>query len=283
LQPAGWNYLMEVLFDEQISRRYDSWYLSPVGRYVEKMENELILGLLKPGRNQSLLDVGCGTGNHLLLFQKMGLDVTGIDPSEAMLRVARDKLGHRGELHLGVAEDLPFDDNSFDIVIFVTSLEFSSNPFRAMAEVFRVARERVFVGVLNRISANGVHRRVAGLFRPGIFRYARFFSVWELQYIIHRILGVCKMEWGSVILLPLSFIQWNQRLDLWVPRRKNPFGAFLGIQVEILYTRQAILDPLDKRWLSATSSEAPMRPTTGMHRARDESSGTGTCAARKGV
>lgn len=253
---------MEIVFDEKVAQRYDAWYLSPVGRYVEQVENDFILELVRPGEKQSLLDVGCGTGNHLLLFQSMGMDVTGIDPSEPMLQVAKDKLGRRVELHLGVAEDLPFEDNTFDIVTMISSLEFCSNPFQAMAEAFRVAQEKVFLGVLNSISANGVHRKVEGLIRPGLYRYARLYSIWELHYIIRRVLGICRMKWGSVIWLPLHFVKWNQLLDHWIPRRQNPFGAFLGVQVEILYTRQAILDPLGKRWRRAAGTQAPL----GTHR-----------------
>jgi SAM-dependent methyltransferase len=236
---------------------------------VEKVEDDLILRLVMPSKGQSLLDVGCGTGNHLLMFQRLGLDVTGIDPSSPMLRIARDKLGQLAELHVGVAEDLPFEDNSFDIVTLISSLEFCTNPFQALAEAFRVARERVFFGVLNRISANSIQRRVEGFFRPSIYRYARFYSIWELKYMIRRVLGICRMEWGSVIWFPLPLLKCNQRLDHWMPRRRNPFGAFLGLQVEILYTRQAILDPLSRRWVRTTRSEAPLGTSSGMGSSRE--------------
>ncbi len=259
---------MEPLFDEDIAQRYDRWYLSPAGRYVERVENDLILALLRPRRGQSLLDVGCGTGNHLLLFHQMKLDVTGIDPSEPMLQVARDKLGPKADLRLGTAEDLPFDDNSFDIVTLITSLEFCAHPFRALAEASRVARAQLFIGVLNRFSANGMHRKLEGLFSPTLFRHARFYSILEMRYMLRRVLGVCRMNWGSVIWLPLRFHDWDRALAAWIPRRNNPFGAFLAMRVDILYTHQTVLNPLTTSWLAARRGAAAQGTVAGMGRAQ---------------
>jgi len=276
------NETMKPLFDEDVARRYDGWFLSPAGRYVEQVENELILDLLRPRAGQSILDVGCGTGNHLLLFHQMGLDVSGIDSSEPMLRVARDKLGHRVDLRLGVAEDLPYDDNSFDIVALISSLEFSLHPFRALSEAFRVARAQVFVAVLNRLSANGVQRKVEGLFRSTLYRHARFYSIWEIRYMVRRVLGVCGVTWGSVIWLPLRFHGWDRALAGWVPRRRNPFGAFLGMRVDILYTHQAVLNPLTARWAGAEGAGASPGALAAWDRAPEQAESRGRWGSREG-
>jgi ubiquinone/menaquinone biosynthesis C-methylase UbiE len=246
---------MRIIFDEQVAGRYDAWYLAPGGRYAERVENQLMLEMIRPRPGQTLLDVGCGTGNHLLLFHRMGLDVAGIEPSEPMLRGAQDKLGSKADLRLGVAEDLPYEDNSFDIVTLVTSLEFCSHPFRALSEAFRVARGQVFVGVLNWLSINGIHRKVEGMFRPNIYRHARFYSVWELRYMVRRVLGVCRMEWGSVLLFPPSLHRWDRIAAHCVPKRRNPLGAFLGMRVEILYTHQTAMNPLIPRWATMPRPE----------------------------
>jgi|Deesub1362A_J573_1020465.scaffolds.fasta_scaffold00295_9 ubiquinone/menaquinone biosynthesis C-methylase UbiE len=247
---------MEDLFDQRVAEQYDRWYLSPAGRHAERVENRLILELLRPRPGQCLLDVGCGTGNHLLLFQQHGLDVTGIDPSEPMLDVARDKLGHRAELRVGVAEDLPFDDNAFDLVTLIATLEFCQKPYRALAEAFRVAKEAVFVGVLNRFSAQGIHAKAEGLLKGTLYRHARCFSIWELRYMVQSLLGPCPMFWGSVIWLPLKFHSWDAWLHRWIPYRRNPFGAFLGMRVDMVYTHQARLHPLHSRVLGKSHPEA---------------------------
>jgi ubiquinone/menaquinone biosynthesis C-methylase UbiE len=252
--------------DEEVARRYDMWLLSPAGRYVERSENQLILDLLQPNSRQSVLDVGCGTGNHLLFFRQLGLDASGIDSSETMLRIARDKLGDRVALRTGVAEDLPFDDNEFDLVTLITALEFCEHPYRALAEACRVAREKVFIGVLNLASTNAIHRKVEDIVRTSWYRKARFYSYWELRYMIHRVLGVCRVSWGSAIWLPFAFHRWDEVISGWIPRRRNPFGAFLGVQIEVIYTHQAKMIPLTARWAGNASPEAHPGTLAGIGR-----------------
>lgn len=244
------------LFQEEIAARYDGWFSSPMGRYVKEVEDALILELLKPRAGESLLDVGCGTGAHLLLFRELGLDVSGVDPSEPMLERARAKLGNSADLKVARAEDLPFDDDSFDIVTLITSLEFA-HPSKALSEAFRVAKSRVFVGVLNGFSANGIQRRVESLFRPTIYRHARFYSVWELKALVWRLLGPSRIDWASVIWLPLRLYWLDRRLNRWIPRRFNPFGAFLGMRIDIRYTRKIVLQPLATGW----EGKRPVNPS----------------------
>jgi SAM-dependent methyltransferase len=64
-----------------------------------------------------VLDVGCGTGAHgAILAERFGCKVAGLDSSRAMLAKAREKLPG-AELKLGVAEELPFEAESFDAVL----------------------------------------------------------------------------------------------------------------------------------------------------------------------
>ncbi|MBP2030785.1 ubiquinone/menaquinone biosynthesis C-methylase UbiE [Methanohalophilus levihalophilus] len=67
-----------------------------------------------------VLDVGCGTGELSILFAEMGHEVTGIDLSQNMLSRAISKAESRGfdmRFETGDAENPPFDDGSFDLVI----------------------------------------------------------------------------------------------------------------------------------------------------------------------
>lgn len=250
---------MGPLFDQDMARRYDAWFMSPMGRHVEEVENQLILDLIRPQAAESLLDVGCGTGNHLLLFKQLGLDVSGVDPSEPMLEVAREKLGDAVELRVASAEELPFEDNSFDIVSLISSMEFAQ-PFHALSEAVRVARSRVFVGVLNSFSANGVQRRMESLLRPTIYRHARFYNIWELQSLVHRVVGMCRVQWGSVLWLPLRFHSLDRSLGRWVPRLRNPLGAFLGMRIELRYTQRTLLEPLEVGWASGRKANPSCCP-----------------------
>ena len=145
---------------------HDDWRATSAGRYLDGRIKSLILDLAAPRAGERLLDIGCGSGDHLSLFRKKGCDVTGIDPSPFLLDLARQRLEHRAELRLGRAEDLPFSDNEFDIVTLITSLEFTDDPGRAVAEAIRVCRGRVFIGVMNRYSLIGAQGRLPNLSTP---------------------------------------------------------------------------------------------------------------------
>ncbi len=241
---------MGPLFDHNMAQQYDAWFMSPRGRHVEEVENQLILDLLRPQAGESLLDVGCGTGNHLLLFRQLGLDVCGVDPSEPMLQIARQKLGSSVELNLASAEELPYEDNAFDIVTLISSLEFTY-ALHALSEAARVARSRVFIGVLNSLSANGIQRRMEALLRPTIYRHAKFYNVWELNSLVHKVVGTCRVQWGSVLWLPLKFYSLDKKLSRWMPRLRNPFGAFLGMSIQLGYSYRALLNPIRANWSGA--------------------------------
>lgn len=67
----------------------------------------------------SVLDVGCGTGNYLLaLDQLVGCTCWGIDPSEAMLTEARNRLP-KARLSRATAEDTGLPAGHFDLVFAV--------------------------------------------------------------------------------------------------------------------------------------------------------------------
>lgn len=80
------------------------------------------LSIHPPQPGMRVLDVGCGTGTHLVLYRDAGCHVTGIDTSPAMLRVAREKLGVDADLHTGDATRMPFADGSFDLVLGTLAL-----------------------------------------------------------------------------------------------------------------------------------------------------------------
>ena len=60
-----------------------------------------------------VLDLGCGTRNYSIALEEKGLEVTGIDPSEKMLTVARQK-SQSVRWKIGTAEKIPIEDEIFD-------------------------------------------------------------------------------------------------------------------------------------------------------------------------
>lgn len=88
-----------------------------------------------------VLDVGCGTGVVARgAKSRVGKDgrVVGLDPNEGMLAVARKTPGV--EWLTGVAENVPFDDDSFDAVVSQFAMMFFEDRPRSVAEMHRVLR-----------------------------------------------------------------------------------------------------------------------------------------------
>ncbi|MEA2435617.1 MAG: hypothetical protein QOF65_173 [Thermoleophilaceae bacterium] len=100
------------------------------------------------GSARTVLDVGSGVGHWgRLLSHVLPQDATlvGIDPEprwveEATARAADAGLGERFSYRTAAAEDLPFDDESFDLVTCQTVLMHVSDPGRAVAEMVRVTK-----------------------------------------------------------------------------------------------------------------------------------------------
>ena len=130
---------------------YEAWYHTLRGSWIGHRESKLLLELMQPTTGQTLLDVGSGTGYFSRRFSEAGLDVTGIDPDPSMVRYARTQTGTVDYLE-SLAEQLPFEDNSFDYTAAVTSLCFVTEPQSALAEMWRVSRNGVILGLLNRNS-----------------------------------------------------------------------------------------------------------------------------------
>lgn len=91
------------------------------------------------------LDVGCGGGLLAEEFAKLGFQVVGIDPSEPSLATARAHAKQQGleiEYVRATGEDLPFDDESFDVVYCCDVLEHVESVDRTIRESARVLRSR---------------------------------------------------------------------------------------------------------------------------------------------
>jgi len=180
---------MGYVFDFKDTIAYEQWLYHPRNKRFTDLAKQLMCDMLLPKKGETLLDIGCGTGANLLSFLEMGLEVTGLDPSPYMLDIASKIVCNRADLHRGSAEDLPFEDNSFNYSCFMTTLEFVENPKKAIAEVSRVTKDRIFIGVLNRYAIKGIQMRIKGIFIKTIYNHAQFFSILELKKIIRSILG----------------------------------------------------------------------------------------------
>lgn len=96
---------------------------------------------IKPGMR--VLDVACGTGNLAIPAAKAGAIVTGVDIATNLIEQARVRALREGvkvQFDEGDAEDLPYPDASFDLIISMYGAMFAPRPERAAAELVRACR-----------------------------------------------------------------------------------------------------------------------------------------------
>ncbi len=95
----------------------------------------------KDFRRKHLLDVGCGGGVLAEHFSAMGFTVTGIDPAEKAIGVARTHAVQNSfpiDYHIGYGDKLPFKDETFDIVVCNGVLEVIKDWNSVIREIARV-------------------------------------------------------------------------------------------------------------------------------------------------
>jgi len=92
---------------------------------------------------KKLLEIGCGLGTDLLQFAQNGALVTGVDLTENSVSLAKKRFelyGQQGEFMVSDAENLPFAENSFDVVYSFGVLHHTPNTQKSIDEVYRVLK-----------------------------------------------------------------------------------------------------------------------------------------------
>lgn len=206
----------------------------PENRSALNLETRFAMNLIRPLRGESVLDIGCGIGTALVSFLEKGLSVTGLDPSLPMLDIASKRLGNRADLHIGFAEDLPFDDNAFHHACLIQTLEFAEDPWKAIAEACRVAKNSIFIGVLNRYSLRVTRLRAERIFIRSIYSHADFFSLWELKQMIRAISGDVPVSWRTLCRFSGTEGTISRRIQCSELLQRCPFGAYAGMSVTLI-------------------------------------------------
>jgi len=207
---------------------YDAWYDSPRGRWIGETEFALLRRHLDLRPGQQVLDVGCGTGWFTRRLAQAGLHMTGLDVDERMLAVARQRTPQGISWLQGDAARLPFADRSFDHAVALTSLCFVPDWPRAVAEIVRVARRGIVLGLLNRHSLLWRDKGQGG--GQGAYRGAHWHTRAELAACLRQ-LPLRRVRFASAVSLP-SGTRLAQTVESLLPDAW-PWGSFLLVSGEI--------------------------------------------------
>lgn len=120
-----------------------SWMAGDYAYFAEYLETGALeyLKRLDVAPGTRVLDVGCGAGQLAIPAARAGADVTGIDIAPNLIDEARRRAADAGvtvRFEEADAEELPFADASFDLVVSLFGAMFAPRPDRAVAEMVRV-------------------------------------------------------------------------------------------------------------------------------------------------
>jgi SAM-dependent methyltransferase len=127
------------------SRMKATWMAGDFGQIATFTadEGESFIGRIGITKGAKVLDVACGTGNTAIPAAKAGAVVTGADIAANLLAQARKRAASE-ELDIrfeeGDAEDLPYEDHAFDVVVTMFGAMFAPRPERVAAELIRVCK-----------------------------------------------------------------------------------------------------------------------------------------------
>ena len=120
----------------------------PIGDLVAQGQADVLADMLGPVKGRSIIDVGTGTGRGAFLLASAGARVTGIDASDEMLAIARDRARETAaavEFQMGDAHAIEYGDQSFDIAVSLRVLMHTPKWRQCIAELCRVARHAVVI------------------------------------------------------------------------------------------------------------------------------------------
>jgi len=119
----------------------------PIGDLVARGQADVLADMLGPVQGRRIIDVGTGTGRGAFLLAAAGAHVTGIDASEQMLALAKqralDTHATGVDFQVGDAHEIQFGDRSFDVAV-------------SLRVLMHTPRWRQCIGELCRVSSHGV-------------------------------------------------------------------------------------------------------------------------------
>ena len=132
------------IYDQLGNKWYEAWD-NPIAllRAESKIKLNWLASFLPTGKKLKILDIGCGAGFISNELARLGHDVVGLDLSESSLDIARQTSGNATpEYVCADAYHLPFEDESFDLIVCFDFLEHVEKPNIVVSEASRVLRKK---------------------------------------------------------------------------------------------------------------------------------------------
>ncbi|ENN95876.1 type 11 methyltransferase [Methanocaldococcus villosus KIN24-T80] len=167
-------------------KEYDEWFEKNKEIYLKELN--ALKKYIPKGKG---LEVGVGTGRFA---QPLGIKY-GLDPSKNMAKLAEE----RGvKVYIGYAENMPFEDNSFDFILLNTTLCFLKDVEKALKEIKRVLKPGgyLIIGMIDKNSKLGKIYE-AKKDKSKFYKDANFFSLDEVIELLKRF-GFKDIEYERV-------------------------------------------------------------------------------------
>jgi ubiquinone/menaquinone biosynthesis C-methylase UbiE len=192
---------------------YDNWFIK--NKLAYQAELNLIRKLIPKGKG---LEIGVGTGRFAIPF---GIK-EGVEPSNRMAEIAKEK-GIR--VVKGVAENLPYNDNSFDFALIVTTICFVDDPLKTLKEARRVIKSNgyIIIGFVDRESLIGQEYEKSKN-KSKFYRSAIFYSSRQIENYLKKS-GYLQIVSYQTLFDPLNSIKEIEPVSKGYGK-----GAFIGMR-----------------------------------------------------
>lgn len=229
----------------------EEWRISPRGIYCERRKRHLLVEFLKPRGEERVLALGNAGSAVADCLRKKGCSVTQWVPRDPPSpRVLPGGHGRADVTGADCFTELPFSDSEFDIVVVTDCLPLFEHPEGTIGEAVRVCREKVFVGISNRLSLHVTPPDPSdGYSREGEKR-RRVFGPGGILRAIGKALPGAKVRWGSVLYFPYRWYMACSEMEERMPLNGNPFGFCLGFTFSVFYVLRSLQEPLRDRVLA---------------------------------
>jgi ubiquinone/menaquinone biosynthesis C-methylase UbiE len=135
-----------VSYYKRTAKAYNGWHCNTSDNSSHNFAVRDILAVMQQTGSKTLLDVCCGTGRAIKAALDKGYQASGVDACGDLLEIGRREFGIPAEnLREADATQLPFPDNSFDVVCILGALHHTAMPHQVVSELIRVSRHAIVI------------------------------------------------------------------------------------------------------------------------------------------